>query len=383
MSIQLRTSIPGPRSQALMKRRNDAVVRAAYHATPVFVAKAEGAVIEDVDGNRLLDFAGGIGCLNTGHRAPGVVEAVRRQLDHFLHTSFNVLPYESYIAVCEKLNALTPGNFRKKTLLVNTGAEATENAIKIVRSYTKRPAVVSFEDAFHGRTYMAMAMTSKTQAHTATAADSSKLGGLGPASWVRRDCDQNSGQIKGFAAANKGILKIMSKMGIATLEALVTHFIDDLDSRLNSWVGLMGREGGNRRWTDSQNIYGHHIWRGTLPTAQVEKKGPPPELWRRWYSVNLKRNHGMSRTTPAITDKYIVTMGPKCHVMCCNPQNGDLLWGIDLGKDFNTEVPLWYTGQCPLIDNDIAVIAPGGSSLLIGVDCATGKVVWKTPNPDK
>lgn len=107
------------------------------------------------------------------------------------------------------------------------------------------------------------------------------------------------------------------------------------------------------------------------------------ELWRRWYSVSLKRNHGMSRTTPAITDKYIVTMGPKCHVMCCNPQNGDFLWGIDLGKDFNTEVPLWYTGQCPLIDNDIAVIAPGGSSLLIGVDCATGKVVWKTPNPDK
>lgn len=107
------------------------------------------------------------------------------------------------------------------------------------------------------------------------------------------------------------------------------------------------------------------------------------ELWRRWYSVNLKRNHGMSRTAPAITDKYVVTIGPKCHVMCCNPQNGDLLWGIDLSKDFNTEVPLWYTGQCPLIDNNIAVIAPGGSSLLIGVDCATGKVVWKTPNPDK
>jgi len=107
------------------------------------------------------------------------------------------------------------------------------------------------------------------------------------------------------------------------------------------------------------------------------------ELWRRWYSVNLKRNHGMSRTIPAITEKYIVTIGPKCHVMCCNPQNGDFLWGIDLGKDYNTEVPLWYTGQCPLIDNDIAVIAPGGSSLLIGVDCATGKVLWKTPNPDK
>jgi outer membrane protein assembly factor BamB len=107
------------------------------------------------------------------------------------------------------------------------------------------------------------------------------------------------------------------------------------------------------------------------------------ELWRRWYSVSLKRNHGMSRTTPAITDKYVVTIGPKCHVMCCNPQNGDLLWGIDLSKKYNTEIPLWYTGQCPLIDHDIAVISPGGSSLMIGVDCATGKVVWETPNPDK
>lgn len=107
------------------------------------------------------------------------------------------------------------------------------------------------------------------------------------------------------------------------------------------------------------------------------------ELWRRWYAVNIKRNHGMSRTIPAVTDKYVVTMGPKCQVMCCNPITGDLLWGIDLVKEFRTEVPLWYTGQCPFIDHDIAVIAPGGSSLLVGIDCATGKVVWKTPNPSK
>ena len=166
-TIQLRTAIPGPRSQALMKRRNAAVVRAAYHATPVFVAKAEGAIIEDVDGNRLIDFAGGIGCLNTGHRAPAVIEALRRQLDRFLHTSFNVLPYESYIAVCERLNSLVPVKGVKKTLLVNSGAEAVENAIKIARFYTKRPAVISFEDAFHGRTYMAMATTSKTHPYKA------------------------------------------------------------------------------------------------------------------------------------------------------------------------------------------------------------------------
>src|SRR5271166_3227943 len=166
-TIQLRTPIPGPRSQALMKRRDAAVVQAAYHATPVFVARAEGAVIEDVDGNRLIDLAGGIGCLNTGHRAPAVVDAVRRQLDRFLHTSFNVLPYESYIAVCEKLNALAPGKGPKKTLLVNTGAEAVENAIKIARCYTKRAAIITFEDAIHGRTYMAMAATSKTHPYKA------------------------------------------------------------------------------------------------------------------------------------------------------------------------------------------------------------------------
>ncbi len=166
-TIQLRTAIPGPRSRALMQRRNAAVVQGAFHATPVFVEKAEGAVIEDVDGNRLIDFAGGIGCLNTGHRAPAIVEAVRRQLDRFLHTSFNVLPYESYIEVCEKLNAIVPGKGPKKTLLVNTGAEATENAVKIARAYTRRPAIIAFEDAFHGRTYMAMAMTSKTHPYKA------------------------------------------------------------------------------------------------------------------------------------------------------------------------------------------------------------------------
>jgi 4-aminobutyrate aminotransferase/(S)-3-amino-2-methylpropionate transaminase len=150
-----------------MKRRNAAVAQGAFHATPIFVDNAEGAVVEDVDGNRLIDFAGGIGCLNTGHRAPAVIEAVRRQLDRFLHTSFNVLPYESYVAICERLNALVPGPGRKKTILVNSGAEAVENAIKIARFYTKRPAVICFEDAFHGRTYMAMATTSKTHPYKA------------------------------------------------------------------------------------------------------------------------------------------------------------------------------------------------------------------------
>lgn len=166
-TIQIRTAIPGPRSKALMERRNAAVARGPFHSTPVFVAKAEGAVLEDVDGNRFIDFAGGIGCLNIGQRAPRVLDALRKQLDQFLHVCFSVTPYESYIAVAEKLNALAPGNFAKKSVLVNSGAEAVENAIKIARAYTKRPAVICFEDAFHGRTLMAMTLTSKPHPYKA------------------------------------------------------------------------------------------------------------------------------------------------------------------------------------------------------------------------
>jgi outer membrane protein assembly factor BamB len=106
------------------------------------------------------------------------------------------------------------------------------------------------------------------------------------------------------------------------------------------------------------------------------------ELWRRWYSVHVKRNHGMSRTIPAVNENYVVTMGPRCHVMCVERLTGNLLWGIDLEKQYKTETPLWYTGQCPIIDNDVAIIGVGGSSLMIGVDCKTGKVLWETPNPE-
>src|SRR5258707_940569 len=166
-SIQLRTEIPGPNPRLLMKRREAAVPRGPYHATPIFAARADGAVIEDVDGNKFLDFAGGIGCLNTGHRPVQIESAIRRQLEKYLHLCFSVTPYEGYIAVAEKLNALAPGKFAKKTLLVNSGAEAVENAVKIARAYTKRPAIIAFNDAFHGRTMMALSLTSKTHPYKA------------------------------------------------------------------------------------------------------------------------------------------------------------------------------------------------------------------------
>jgi len=161
-TIKLRTEIPGPKSRALMKRREAAVPRGPYHSTPIFAASANGAVIEDVDGNHYIDFAGGIGCLNMGHRAAPVTAAVSAQLEKYMHVCFSVTPYEPYVAVAEKLNALAPGKSAKKTFIVNTGAEAVENAVKIARAYTKRPAVICFEDAFHGRTLLTMSLTSKT-----------------------------------------------------------------------------------------------------------------------------------------------------------------------------------------------------------------------------
>ena len=107
------------------------------------------------------------------------------------------------------------------------------------------------------------------------------------------------------------------------------------------------------------------------------------EIWRRWYAVRIKRNHGISRTVPAVNDHYVVTIGPRCHVMCADSRTGDFKWGIDLEREWGAEVPMWYTGQCPLLDGDQAVIGVGGKALLIGVDCATGKIVWQTPNPKK
>jgi 4-aminobutyrate aminotransferase/(S)-3-amino-2-methylpropionate transaminase len=159
--IDLKTAIPGPKSQALNARRAKAVPRGVPSTTPLAVVHAENAVLTDADGNRLIDFGGGIGVVNAGHRNPRVVEAVRQQLDHFTHVCFPVSTYEPYVKLAEKLNALTPGGHEKRTFFVNSGAEAVENAVKAARHFTGRQAIVCFEHAFHGRTYLAMALTSK------------------------------------------------------------------------------------------------------------------------------------------------------------------------------------------------------------------------------
>src|SRR5439155_4037710 len=130
-------------------------------ALPVFVERASGGVIVDVDGNQLIDLGSGIAVVSVGNAAPPVVAAVRKQVERFTHTCFMVTPYEEYVAVCEALNRLTPGDYEKRSMLVNSGAEAVENAVKIARYATGRPAVVAFDQGYHGRTLLAMTMTSK------------------------------------------------------------------------------------------------------------------------------------------------------------------------------------------------------------------------------
>jgi 4-aminobutyrate aminotransferase/(S)-3-amino-2-methylpropionate transaminase len=158
---RLVTTIPGPRSIALMARRTAAVSRGVGGTLPVFVERAGGGVIVDVDGNSLIDFGSGIAVVNVGNAAEAVVDEVTTQVAKFTHTCFMVTPYEGYVAVCEALNRLTPGDHEKRSALFNSGAEAVENAVKIARAHTRRQAVVVFDHGYHGRTNLTMALTAK------------------------------------------------------------------------------------------------------------------------------------------------------------------------------------------------------------------------------
>jgi 4-aminobutyrate aminotransferase / (S)-3-amino-2-methylpropionate transaminase / 5-aminovalerate transaminase len=161
-SRHLATEIPGPKSLELTKRRAAAVARGVGNAMPVYAVRAAGGIVEDVDGNRLIDLGSGIAVTTIGNSAPRVVDAVRAQVAEFTHTCFMVTPYEGYVAVAEQLNRLTPGSGEKRSVLFNSGAEAVENAVKIARSYTRKAAVVAFDHAYHGRTNLAMALTAKS-----------------------------------------------------------------------------------------------------------------------------------------------------------------------------------------------------------------------------
>jgi 4-aminobutyrate aminotransferase/(S)-3-amino-2-methylpropionate transaminase len=170
-SIELRTSVPGPKSEAILARKQAAIAGPLGALFPIVAAEAHGATITDVDGNTFLDFTGGVGCLNVGHSHPRVVAAAHQQLDRFSHTDFTIVPYEPYVELAERLLERTPIAGAKKAAFFNAGTEAVENAVKFARAYTKRPAVIAFEGGFHGRTLLSLSLTSKTHPYKA---------GLGP-----------------------------------------------------------------------------------------------------------------------------------------------------------------------------------------------------------
>ncbi|MBP2032883.1 4-aminobutyrate aminotransferase/(S)-3-amino-2-methylpropionate transaminase [Clostridium algifaecis] len=155
------TEVPGPKSKELVKKREKFVAKGVSCSFPIFVDEAKGALIKDIDGNVFVDFAGGIGVQNVGHRDEGVVEAIKAQLDKYIHPGFHVNMYEPYVDLAEKLVEATPGNYAKKALFLNSGAEAVENAIKIARAYTKKDGIISLQGSFHGRTNLTMSITSK------------------------------------------------------------------------------------------------------------------------------------------------------------------------------------------------------------------------------
>jgi 4-aminobutyrate aminotransferase/(S)-3-amino-2-methylpropionate transaminase len=170
-AIELRTHLPGPRSREILARKERVIAEplSIYH--PLVIAAGRGATVTDVDGNTFIDFAGGVGCMNVGHSNPRVVEAIREQAERFTHTDFTIVPYENYVGLAERLTELVPIGGELRAGFFNSGAEAIENSIKFARSYTKRPAVIAFDGGFHGRTLLALSLTSKTHPYKA---------GLGP-----------------------------------------------------------------------------------------------------------------------------------------------------------------------------------------------------------
>src|SRR5918995_4021203 len=170
-AIEIRTAIPGPRSQEIIERKERVIAGPLSLVHPIVVAEGRGATLTDVDGNTYIDFTGGVGCLNVGHSHPRLVEAAQEQLARFSHTDFTIVPYELYVTLAERLCEVTPIVGPRKAAFFNAGTEAVENAIKFARAFTGRPAVIAFEGAFHGRTLLSMTMTSKTHPYKA---------GLGP-----------------------------------------------------------------------------------------------------------------------------------------------------------------------------------------------------------
>ncbi|WP_407342356.1 4-aminobutyrate--2-oxoglutarate transaminase [Pengzhenrongella phosphoraccumulans] len=211
------TAVPGPRSVALAKRRSAVVAAGVTSSLPVFVARAGGGVLEDVDGNTFIDLGSGIAVTSVGNSAPAVVAAVADQAADFTHTCFMIAPYEGYVAVCEALARLTPGDHEKRSVLVNSGAEAVENAVKIARRATGRDAVVVFDHAYHGRTNLTMAMTAKAMPYKTGFGPFAGEVYRVPASYPLRE----PVAISGADAAARAIAMIEKQIGADQVAAIV------------------------------------------------------------------------------------------------------------------------------------------------------------------
>ncbi|ANW64493.1 MULTISPECIES: 4-aminobutyrate--2-oxoglutarate transaminase [Mycolicibacterium] len=218
----LATEIPGPKSVELAGRKNAAVSRAVGTTMPVYARRASGGIVEDVDGNRLIDLGSGIAVTTVGNASPRVVEAVAAQVADFTHTCFMVTPYDGYVSVCEHLNRLTPGSYEKRTALFNSGSEAVENAIKIARSYTKRQSVVAFDHAYHGRTNLTMALTAKSMPYKSGFGPFAPEIYRAPMSYPYRDglLNKDLGN-DGALAAERAISVIDKQIGAANLAAVI------------------------------------------------------------------------------------------------------------------------------------------------------------------
>ncbi|WP_151640712.1 4-aminobutyrate--2-oxoglutarate transaminase [Corynebacterium sp. 11A] len=209
------TSLPGPRSAALSERREAAVARALCPGLPGFVVDADGGVLVDADGNSFIDFASGIAVTSVGASNKKVAEAVAESATHFTHTSFMVSPYESYVAVCEKLAELTPGDHHKKSVLLNSGAEAVENAVKIARAHTRKNAVVVFDHGYHGRTNLTMAMTAKNKPYKTGFGPFAAEVYRAPMSYPLRD------GLDGASAAARATTMMEQEIGVENLACVV------------------------------------------------------------------------------------------------------------------------------------------------------------------
>jgi len=216
---RLVTEVPGPRSRELMGRRSAAVAAGVGTTVPVFVERAGGGVIIDVDGNSLIDLGAGIAVVSVGNAAPRVVEAVQEQVAAFTHTCFMVTPYEGYVAVCEELARLTPGEHPKKSALFNSGAEAVENAVKVARVATGRSAVVVFDHAYHGRTNLTMALTAKAMPYKWGFGPFAPEVYRVPMSYPFRD----PAGLSGAEAAARAMALVESQVGAANVAAVLVE----------------------------------------------------------------------------------------------------------------------------------------------------------------